>query len=92
MAEKSLPQVKELLQKYDPDLLWFDTWDDENHINDHRRDELIALVRKYSSKCLINGRISYHNPGENIDFLEMHDNTYPDAILEKPWQTPATID
>jgi len=89
--EKSLPQVKELLVNFDPDLLWFDTWDWETHITDKRRDELIALVRKNSSKCLINGRISYTNPGENIDFLEMHDNQYPDKILEKPWQTPATM-
>lgn len=89
--EKSLPQVKELLDNFDPDLLWFDTWDWETHITDKRRDELIALVRANSSKCLINGRISYLNPGDNIDFLEMHDNQYPDKILEKPWQTPATM-
>lgn len=89
--QKSLPQVKELITMYDPDLLWFDTWDWETHITDQRRDELIALVRSLSSKCLINGRISFRNPGENIDFLEMHDNQYPDKILDKPWQTPATM-
>lgn len=89
--EKSLPQVKELLTKYDPDLLWFDTWDEEHHINAKRRDELIALIRSHSDKCLINGRISFTDPGNNIDFLEMHDNSYPDEILEKPWQTPATM-
>ena len=89
--EKSLPQVKELLVNFDPDLLWFDTWDWPTHITDKRRDELIALVRANSSKCLINGRISYLNPGDNIDFLEMHDNQYPDKMLDKPWQTPATM-
>lgn len=89
--EKSLPQVKELITQFDPDLLWFDTWEDQTHITDERRDELIALVRELSSKCLINGRISYLNPGDNIDFLEMHDNRYPDKILDKPWQTPATM-
>jgi alpha-L-fucosidase len=88
---KSLPQVKELITMFDPDLLWFDTWDWKTHITDKRRDELIALVRSLSTKCLINGRISYLSPGENIDFLEMHDNQYPDKIMEKPWQTPATI-
>ncbi|MDR2038111.1 MAG: alpha-L-fucosidase [Bacteroidales bacterium] len=88
---KCLPQVKELLVKFDPDLLWFDTWNEENHITSQRRDELIALVRKNSTKCLINGRISFLDPGDHIDFLEMHDNSYPDKILEKPWQTPATM-
>lgn len=89
--EKALPQVEELITMFDPDLLWFDTWEEEHHINPKRRDELIALVRENSTKCLINGRISFLDPGDNIDFLEMHDNSYPKEILEKPWQTPATM-
>lgn len=91
--EKSLPQVRELIEKYDPDLLWFDTWDDEAKllITPRRRDELVHLVRSMSSKCLINGRIAMHDPGDDIDFLEMMDNAYPKGLLEKPWQTPATM-
>ncbi len=89
--EKSLPQVQELLVKYDPDLLWFDTWNEKCHITEQRRDELIALIRANSDKCLINGRICFTNPGENIDFLEMFDNDYPEEIINKPWQTPATM-
>ncbi|QNL50682.1 alpha-L-fucosidase [Olivibacter sp. SDN3] len=91
--EKSLPQVQELIENYDPDLLWFDTWDDEaaDLITSQRRDELIGLIRKLSDKCLINGRIAMHDPGNDIDFLEMMDNTYPEGLLEKPWQTPATM-
>lgn len=89
--EKSLPQVKELIVKFDPDLLWFDTWNENCHITPARRDELIRLVRKYSPKCLINGRICFSDPGEHIDFLEMNDNSYPKEMLEKPWQTPATM-
>lgn len=91
--EKSLPQILELIERYNPDLLWFDTWDEEAKelINPTRRDELISLVRKLSKKCLINGRIAMHNPGEQIDFLEMMDNSYPKELLDKPWQTPATM-
>lgn len=90
---KSLPQVQELIERYDPDLLWFDTWDEEAKelITPTRRDELIHLVRSLSKKCLINGRIAMHDPGEQIDFLEMMDNAYPKVLLEKPWQTPATM-
>lgn len=89
---KCLPQVRELIENFDPDLLWFDTWgEEEADITPERRDELIALVRKHSDKCLINGRIRFTGPGDHIDFLEMHDNTYPDSVLEKPWQTPATM-
>ncbi len=92
--EKCLPQVKELISRYHPDLFWFDTWGDEQEkifINDERRDQLIALIRKLAPKCLINGRISYLDPGNDVDFLEMMDNTYPDSLLSKPWQTPATM-
>lgn len=90
--QKCLPQVKELLDNYDPDLFWFDTWGSEGvHITPQRRDELIALVRANSNKCLINGRIAFSNPGNNIDFMEMLDNSYPSDIQSKPWQTPATM-
>lgn len=90
--KKALPQVKELIDMFDPDLFWFDTWGTEGvHITEKRRDELISLVRENSDKCLINGRIAFSNPGENIDFLELLDNKYPEAMLEKPWQTPATM-
>jgi alpha-L-fucosidase len=89
----SLPQVKELLDRYDPDLLWFDTWSNaaRGYITPERRDELIALVRKTSPKCLINGRICYHNPGNDIDYLETGDNKHPKKNLGMPWQTPATM-
>ncbi len=91
--EKSLPQVRELIERYDPDLLWFDTWDNEAEklITPERRDELINLVRTLSPKCLINGRIAMHDPGDDIDFLEMMDNDYPEGLQQKPWQTPATM-
>jgi alpha-L-fucosidase len=90
--QKCLPQVKELIVRYDPDLLWFDTWDEEakDLITPKRRDQLIDLVHGLTKKCLINGRIAMHDPGNRIDFLEMMDNTYPNDLQKKPWQTPAT--
>ncbi len=92
--EKCLPQVKELIERYSPDLFWFDTWGDEQEkifISDKRRDQLIAMIRKLSPKTLINGRISWLNPGNDINFLEMMDNDYPSELLQRPWQTPATM-
>ena len=91
--EKCLPQVKELLVRYKPDLLWFDTWSDVAvaHITPKRRDELIDLIRKVRPSCLINGRIAAHNPGERIDFLSAGDNQHPEKNLGRPWQTPGTM-
>ena len=91
--EKCLPQVKELLTRYQPDLLWFDTWGNEsrNEITPQRRDELIDLIRTTHPDCLINGRICAHDPGERIDFLSAGDNQHPEKNLGRPWQTPATM-
>lgn len=92
--EKVIPQIKELINRYHPDLFWFDTWGDEQEkvfITDKRRDQLIALIRKMEPKCLINGRISYLNPGDQVDYLSMLDNAYPGEKKNKPWQTPATM-
>lgn len=91
--DKSLPQVAELLDRYDPDLLWFDTWNNaaKNQISPEKRDELIDLVRSKSDKCLINGRILSHNPGPRIDYLSAGDNVHPEKNLGRPWQTPATM-
>jgi len=92
--QKCLPQVQELLERYHPDLLWFDTWGDDQEkvfISDKRRDELITLIRRLNPDCLINGRISWLNPGNDIDFLEMMDNDYPEKLQVRPWQTPATM-
>ncbi|MEN9359544.1 MAG: hypothetical protein RL095_1079 [Verrucomicrobiota bacterium] len=89
---KALPQISELIARYDPDLFWFDTWGTEGgQITPKRRDELIDLIRRESPKCLINGRICFHDPGNDVDFLEMGDNQYPKTWPGKPWQSPATM-
>lgn len=91
--EKCLPQVKELLVRYEPDLLWFDTWGRAaaKHITVERRDELIDLIRNTRPSCLINGRIAAHNPGSRVDYLSAGDNQHPQKNLGRPWQTPATM-
>ncbi len=91
--EKCLPQVKELLVRYNPDLLWFDTWGGaaRNHITVKRRDELIDLIRATRPACLVNGRIAAHNPGPRVDYISAGDNQHPKKNLGRPWQTPATM-
>ena len=88
-----LPQVTELIDRYDPDMFWFDTWgkNARKHITTLRRDQLIRLVRTKSPRCLINGRICAHNPGDNVDYLSAGDNQFPEKNLGRPWQTPATM-
>ncbi|MFV0553816.1 MAG: alpha-L-fucosidase [Mangrovibacterium sp.] len=91
--EKCLPQVKELLVRYQPDMLWFDTWNStcKDQITLERRDELIDLIREVKPNCLINGRICAYDPGDRVDYLSAGDNRHPEKNLGRPWQTPATM-
>jgi len=91
--QKSLPQVRELLERYEPDMLWFDTWGNtaEGQITPPRRDEMIDLIRGLRPSCLINGRLCAHDPGDRVDYLSAGDNQHPERNLGRPWQTPATM-
>ena len=91
--EKSLPQVRELLERYAPDMLWFDTWGNAavGQLTPRHRDEMIDLIRSVSPSCLINGRLCAHDPGARVDYISAGDNQYPERNLGRPWQTPATM-
>lgn len=80
----SKPQVKELLTRYDPDLIWFDTAGD---LSRARSGELVAMVREMQPDCLINGRVG---PGGG-DYVQMGDNDIPASFIPGDWETPATL-
>lgn len=92
-----LPQVRELMDHYDPSFFWFDTWRNVNkeQITEQRIDELVALVRSINPSCLINSRIGStwcHSRGDDVvDYLSMGDNQFPDHKIDKPWETSGTM-
>lgn len=87
---KCLPQVKELLEKFSPDLFWFDSWGEEckTYLTNDRLDRLIRLIRSIKSDCLINSRIGRV---EGVDFISNDDNSFPDQNLGVPWETSGTF-
>ena len=91
---KCLPQVSELIERYQPDMFWFDTWGKAaaKQITTDRRDELIELVRTEAPNCMINGRIAAHATA-NADFISMGDNQFPSRTNapKLPWETPGTM-
>jgi len=94
--EKCLPQVRELIDNYDPCLFWFDTWarNSTEWINEHRMDELIGLIREKSPNCLINSRLGTwgHSKGHAaVDYVSTQDNEHPDWHIEQPWETSGTM-
>lgn len=89
-----LPQVKELLTNYRPDLLWFDSWHEPSPMLSGRRvDDLIKLIRTTAPSCLINGRINFMQQEQStqIDFMSMNDNYIPGKTVTKPWESPGTM-
>jgi alpha-L-fucosidase len=92
--EKCLPQVAELIERYQPEMFWFDSWGQaaKNQVTAVRRDQLIKLIRDRAPGCKINGRIAAHDPA-GADFISMGDNQFPDAsnAPKVPWETPGTM-
>ncbi len=91
--DKCLAQVRELITAYDPALLWFDTWSEASlgYITPARQEELIALVRSLSGSCLVNSRIQFLAPSDQVDFISTMDNTFPEQGFAKPWETSGTL-
>lgn len=88
--KKCLPQVKELMDGYAPDIFWFDSWGNarKKFLTPERLSELITLIRKNKPDCLINGRIG---TDRGIDYLSMGDNEFPKNKIHRPWETNATL-
>ena len=91
---KCLPQVTELIERYKPDMFWFDSWGGRprSQVTPARRDQLIKLIRDKAPAYMINGRIASYDPA-GADFVSMGDNQFPDAANapKVPWETPGTM-
>lgn len=92
--QKCIPQVAELIEDYQPDLLWFDSWlpIEEMIFTREQALALIAMVRRRAPQCLINSRLGIKEIGDGgVDFETMGDNQFPAKPIPHPWQTDATL-
>jgi len=80
---KVKPQVTELLEKYHPAVLWFDT---PEEISAAGSRELLALIRKLQPDCIVNSRI-----GHNLGDYDVSEQQIPGAADVKPWETCMTL-
>ena len=79
-AQKSIPQIKELLSNYGPlGMIWFDMPGGMN------RDETLAFmdqVRQLQPACLISSRV-----GNGLgDFRDLGDSELPTDVIDGPWE------
>jgi alpha-L-fucosidase len=53
--EKAIPQIRELLQKYHPDILWFDT---PSKLPLSENIRILKAIREVDNKVVVNGRLA----------------------------------
>ncbi len=95
LANKSLPQVEELMKNYELDLIWFDTPVDMTF---ERAKQFTDIVRKYRPNCLINSRIIHRGKGkilqENLelfDYVSIGDKEVPTTKLPLYVESPDSV-
>lgn len=95
LEQKALPQVNELLENYQPDLLWFDT---PVGMTPARAEKITRIIREKRPDCLINSRII--NRGREqlkaetmslFDYVSIGDKEVPDAPLPVYFESPDSI-
>ncbi len=84
LDEISLPQLREVLERYHPDILWFDT---PSLLRPDQAKAFHSLVREICPDCLINSRIGMT---AECDYLSCGDNEIPD-LLDTDFETPMAM-
>jgi alpha-L-fucosidase len=80
---KVKPQVRELLQQYDPAMLWFDT---PEQITAAQSAELLQLIRSIKPDCIVNQRI-----GNRLGDYAVREQEIPKSGEPQPWETCMTL-
>jgi alpha-L-fucosidase len=87
-AKFAVEQVRELVNQYPLDIVWFDGID-------LKTAEEVALLESiiYTARpnCLINSRITGFVPPPGGDYLSTGDNEIPDTYKPGGWENPGTL-
>lgn len=86
---KSIPQIRELVSKYDPDIMWFDVPTD---IPKETSFEILRTIRQISPDCIINDRISHEHQEKQIVMGDFYTpEQYIPENLDLPFETCMTL-
>lgn len=89
IQNKVVGQITELLERYNPDIWWFDgNWDCKTQTANKSIDQLCDLIRSKNINAEINDRISNI---ENATFRNFTDRYIPDEIPRITWEHINTI-
>lgn len=87
--EKSIPQIKELVEKYAPEIMWFDVPTD---IDKETSFEILKLIREIKPECIINDRISHEHQERQLVMGDFYTpEQYVPANLDMDFETCMTL-
>jgi len=85
-AEKVFPQVKELVDNYQPDILWFDT---PSRVPQELNALLLRYVKLLNPNIIVNSRIAMY-PLEGTDYINTQDRPYEFYPVDSLWEAIPT--
>lgn len=102
IRNKSIPQVKELLERYDPAVIWFDT---PAKMTPELAREVMDAVRGISKEVIVNSRLLYSGltiksideaqhqelRDLSVDYLTFQDREIPVETFWNDWETCMTL-
>ena len=92
--EKSMAQVKELIENYHPAIMWFDCWRglDDTNMTRKQVDDMLAMIRKADPNVMVNSRLGIETIGPGgIDYETLGDNEFPHQRIGHPWESAVTF-
>ncbi len=85
--EKAIPQIKELLQKYHPDILWFDT-PHKLPLSENLR--ILKAIREVDATVVVNGRLARSSAVSFGDYKNTADRPAAFYPVEGDWEAIPT--
>lgn len=85
--EKAIPQIKELLVKYHPDILWFDT---PSKLPLSENIRILKAIRETDNNVVVNGRLARNSETNFGDYRNTADRPAEFYPVNEPWEAIPT--
>ncbi|PXV66291.1 alpha-L-fucosidase [Dysgonomonas alginatilytica] len=87
VTEKSIPQIVELIKKYNPDILWFDT---PHKLPLYENIRILKSIREASPDIVVNGRLARFSGGNLGDYINTGDRAAYFFPVKGYWESIPT--
>ncbi|SHM01869.1 Alpha-L-fucosidase [Chitinophaga jiangningensis] len=85
--EKSIPQIKELIAKYHPDILWFDT---PHKLPLSENIRILQAIRSVDNNVVVNGRLARSSDYSFGDYINTSDRPAEFYPVHDDWEAIPT--